>query len=44
MFEPVFNFNINFYYRSRSKKPPLVFIKNNTEREKNFELEKIIDK
>ena len=42
--EPVFNFNIDFYYRFRPKEPPSVFIKGNTEREKSFELKKIIDK
>ena len=34
MLEPIFNFNINFYYYSRFKKPPSVFIKNNIKREK----------
>ena len=44
IFEPISNSNIDFYYRSRLEEPPSVFIKNNIEREKNFELEKIVDK
>ena len=44
IFEPIFNFNIDFYYCSRPEKLSSVFVENNIKREKNFELKKIIDK
>ena len=44
IFEKILDSRTDFYYRLRFNKSPPVFIEENTEFEKNFELKKIIDK